>query len=45
MLSEIAIYTYRNRERFSNWQAVVIYPTRNTEQSRADMVWELLESG
>jgi predicted transposase/invertase (TIGR01784 family) len=45
MLSEIAIYTYRNRERFANWQAVVIYPTRNTEQSRADMVWELLESG
>jgi predicted transposase/invertase (TIGR01784 family) len=45
MLSEIAIYTYRNRERFANWQAVVIYPTRNTEQSRTDMVWELLESG
>ncbi|WP_309743841.1 Rpn family recombination-promoting nuclease/putative transposase [Chamaesiphon sp. OTE_20_metabat_361] len=45
MLSEIAIYTYRNRERFANWQGVVIYPTRNTEQSRTDMVWELLESG
>jgi predicted transposase/invertase (TIGR01784 family) len=44
MLSEIAIYTYRNRERFANWQAVVIYPTRNTEQSRLDMVWEMLES-
>jgi predicted transposase/invertase (TIGR01784 family) len=44
MLSEIAIYTYRNRERFANWQAVVIYPTRSTEQSRLDMVWELLES-
>jgi predicted transposase YdaD len=44
MLSEIAIYTYRNRERFANWQAVVIYPTRSTEQSRIDMVWELLES-
>ena len=43
--SEIAIYTYRNRERFANWQAVVIYPTRNTEQSRADMVRDLLESG
>jgi predicted transposase YdaD len=37
MLSEIAIYTYRNRERFANWQAVVIYPTRNTEQSRLDI--------
>jgi predicted transposase/invertase (TIGR01784 family) len=44
MLSEIAIYTYRNRERFANWQAVVIYPTRNTEQSRLDLVWDLLES-
>jgi predicted transposase/invertase (TIGR01784 family) len=44
MLSEIAIYTYRNRERFANWQAVVIYPTRSTEQSRIDMVWDLLES-
>jgi predicted transposase/invertase (TIGR01784 family) len=45
MLSEITIYTYRNRERFANWQAVVIYPTRNTEQSRLEMVWDLLESG
>jgi predicted transposase/invertase (TIGR01784 family) len=44
MLSEIAIYTYRNRERFANWQSVVIYPTRNTEQARLDMVWEMLES-
>ncbi len=44
MLSEITIYTYRNRERFANWQAVVIYPTRNTEQSRLDMVWDLLDS-
>jgi predicted transposase/invertase (TIGR01784 family) len=44
MLSEIAIYTYRNRDRFANWQAVAIYPTRSTEQSRLDMVWELLES-
>jgi predicted transposase/invertase (TIGR01784 family) len=44
MLSEIAIYTYRNRERFANWQAVVIYPTRSTEQSRLNMVWDLLES-
>ena len=44
MLSEIAIYTYRNRERFANWQSVVIYPNRNTEQSRLDLVWELLEN-
>jgi predicted transposase/invertase (TIGR01784 family) len=45
MLSEISIYTYRNRERFANWQAVVIYPTRNMEQSRTEMVQELLDSG
>ena len=45
MLSEISIYTYRNRERFANWQAVVIYPTRAMEQSRTDMVLELLASG
>ena len=44
MLSEISIYTYRNRERLANWQSVVIYPTKNTEQSRLDLVWELLES-
>jgi predicted transposase/invertase (TIGR01784 family) len=44
MLSEIAIYAYRNRERFANWQAVAIYPTRSTEQSRLDLVWELVES-
>ena len=44
MLSEITIYTYRNRERFANWQSVVIYPTRNTEQSRLDLVWDLLAS-
>jgi predicted transposase/invertase (TIGR01784 family) len=45
MLSEISIYTYRNRERFTNWQAVVIYPTRSTEQSRTEMVQEMLASG
>jgi predicted transposase/invertase (TIGR01784 family) len=45
MLSEISIYTYRNRERFANWQAVVIYPTRTLEQSRTEMVQELLASG
>ena len=45
MLSEISIYTYRNRERFANWQAVVIYPTRSMEQSRTEMVREMLASG
>jgi predicted transposase/invertase (TIGR01784 family) len=45
MLSEIAIYTYRNRERFADWRAVVIYPSRSMEQSRTEMVRELLASG
>ena len=45
MLSEISIYTYRQRERFSDWQAVVIYPSRSLEQSRTDMVREMLASG
>jgi predicted transposase YdaD len=45
MLSEISIYTYRNRSRFANWQAVVIYPTRTMEQSPTDMVEEMLASG
>jgi predicted transposase/invertase (TIGR01784 family) len=45
MLSEISIYSYRQRERFSDWQAVVIYPSRTIEQSRLDTVRELLASG
>jgi predicted transposase/invertase (TIGR01784 family) len=45
MLSEISIYIYRNRARFANWQAVVIYPTRTMEQSRTEMVGEMLASG
>ena len=45
MLSEISIYTYRNRERFFDWRAVVIYPTRNIEQSRLETVREILVSG
>jgi predicted transposase/invertase (TIGR01784 family) len=45
MLSKISIYTYRNRGRFFDWQAVVIYPTRSMEQSRTEMVREMLASG
>jgi predicted transposase/invertase (TIGR01784 family) len=45
MNSEIGIYVYRNRERFVDWQAVVIYPTRTMEQSRTEMVREMLASG
>jgi predicted transposase/invertase (TIGR01784 family) len=43
--SEIGIYVYRNRDRFSDWQAVVIYPTRSIEQYNTDTVRELLASG
>jgi predicted transposase/invertase (TIGR01784 family) len=45
MLAEISIYVYRNRERLSDWQAVVIYPTRSIEQSNTGTVSELLASG
>ena len=33
IFAEVALYFYRNRERFTNWQVVVIYPSRSTEQS------------
>ncbi len=45
LVSEISIYTYRNRERFANWQAVVIYPSRSMEQPRLNTVQELIASG
>jgi predicted transposase/invertase (TIGR01784 family) len=32
VFAESALYFYRNRSRFSDWQAVVIYPTRQLEQ-------------
>jgi predicted transposase/invertase (TIGR01784 family) len=45
LLSEISIYIYRNRDRFTDWQVVVIYPTRTMEQSRTEVVREMLASG
>ncbi|NJN39291.1 MAG: Rpn family recombination-promoting nuclease/putative transposase [Acaryochloridaceae cyanobacterium CSU_3_4] len=33
LFSESLLYFYRNRVRFSDWQAVLIYPSRSTEQS------------
>ncbi len=44
LLSEISIYIYRNRDRFTDWQVVVIYPTRTMEQSRTEVVREMLAS-
>jgi predicted transposase/invertase (TIGR01784 family) len=45
MLSEISIYTYRNREQFADWRAVAIYPSRQMEQSNLNAVVEMLASG
>jgi predicted transposase/invertase (TIGR01784 family) len=33
LFAESALYFYRNRPRFSDWQAIIIYPSRKTEQS------------
>jgi predicted transposase/invertase (TIGR01784 family) len=32
LLGESALYFYQNRDRFSDWQMVVIYPSRSVEQ-------------
>lgn len=33
VFAELFLYFYRNRNRFSNWKTVIIYPNRNTEQN------------
>ena len=33
VFAESYLYFYRNRARFSDWQAVIIYPSRNIEQA------------
>ncbi|MCF4970687.1 Rpn family recombination-promoting nuclease/putative transposase [Nostoc sp. CMAA1605] len=33
VFAESFLYFYRNRQRFADWQAVMIYPTRNIEQN------------
>jgi len=33
VFAESSLYFYRNRNRFSDWQAVIIYPNRSIEQS------------
>ena len=42
VFSESFLYFYRNRDRFSDWQAVVIYPSRSTEQSQIHPYEDLL---
>lgn len=43
--SEIGIYTYRYRQQFYDWRAVVIYPNRSIEQSQQVTISEFLASG
>ncbi len=33
LFSEVFLYFYRNRKRYADWQAVIIYPTRKLEQN------------
>lgn len=35
VFGESFLYFYRNRERYADWEVVVIYPTRSMEQSNA----------
>jgi predicted transposase/invertase (TIGR01784 family) len=42
--SEIAIYSYRNRNKFYDWRAVVIYPSRSVEQEKLATVSEIISS-
>ncbi|MCF4965990.1 Rpn family recombination-promoting nuclease/putative transposase [Nostoc sp. CMAA1605] len=34
VFAESSLYFYRNHTKFSDWQAVIIYPSRNFEQSK-----------
>jgi predicted transposase/invertase (TIGR01784 family) len=42
VFAESLLYFYRNRERFSDWQVVVIYPTRRMEQGETHPYRSLL---
>lgn len=44
VFAESLLYFYRNRDRFSDWQAVIIYPNRNIEQSNTYPYRALLNS-
>ena len=45
LFAESSLYFYRNRARFSDWQAVIIYPSRNIEQSEINPHRSLLNGG
>lgn len=44
LFGELFLYFYRNRQRFKDWQAVVIYPSRRIEQTQLDPYQMLLQS-
>jgi len=44
LFGESFLYFYRNRQRFTDWEAVVIYPSRSTEQSETHHSRSLLSS-
>jgi len=44
LFGESFLYFYRNRDRFSDWQAVVIYPSHTTEQQNSHPYRALLNS-
>jgi predicted transposase/invertase (TIGR01784 family) len=44
LFAESLLYFYRNRMRYRDWQAVVIYPSRNIEQSNSYPYRALLNS-
>lgn len=44
IVAESSLYFYRNRTRFSDWQAVIIYPSRNIEQSNTYPLRAFLKS-
>jgi predicted transposase/invertase (TIGR01784 family) len=45
LFSEVGIFIYRYRETFFDWRAVIIYPSRSLEQSRQEILSEMLASG
>ncbi len=45
VFAESSLYFYRNRIRFSDWQAVIIYPYRSVEQSDINPHRSLLNGG
>jgi predicted transposase YdaD len=44
MNAEISIFTYRNRDRCSSWQGIVLFPSRTLQQTSLTMVSHLLDS-